>query len=55
MIIPEYFENLHILHVNTTPERAYYIPASKVIEDPVERREESDRFQPLSGSWLFRY
>lgn len=26
MIVPRYYENLEILHDNTMPARAYYIP-----------------------------
>lgn len=55
MIIPHYFENPHILHENTMPDRAYYIPASGRMEDPVEKRESSDRFQLLDGKWQFKY
>lgn len=55
MIVPNYFENLQVLHLNTMPDRAYYVPASFVMEDPTERREESDRFQLLNGEWSFRY
>ena len=29
MIVPRYYENLSVLHENTMPARAYYIPASK--------------------------
>ncbi len=29
MIVPRYYENLNVLHENTMPARAYYIPASK--------------------------
>ena len=28
MIVPRYYENLSVLHENTMPARAYYIPAS---------------------------
>ena len=28
MQIPGYFEDMNYLHVNTEPDRAYYIPAS---------------------------
>ena len=28
MIVPKYFEDFDHLHVNTMPNRAYYIPAS---------------------------
>lgn len=55
MIVPRHYENLHVLHENTMPNRCYYIPASKVIYTLVEHREESDRFQLLNGLWKFRY
>ena len=29
MIVPKYFEDFDHLHVNTMPNRAYYIPASR--------------------------
>ena len=54
-MIPRYYEDLHALHVNTMPPRAYYIPASRRTDGLVERREASDRFQPLGGNWKFRY
>ena len=44
MIVPKYFEDFDHLHVNTMPNRAYYIPASRRMEDLVENREASDRF-----------
>ena len=28
MIVPRYYEDLTVLHENTVPARAYYIPAS---------------------------
>ena len=28
MIVPRYYENLSVLHENTMPARAYYIPVS---------------------------
>lgn len=55
MIIPGYYENLHILHENTMPDRAYYIPASKAMNGLVHNREVSDRFQLLNGNWHFQY
>lgn len=55
MIVPRYYENLHVLHENTMPDRSYYIPASKITHTLVEHREESDRFQLLNGEWCFRY
>ncbi len=54
MIVPNYFENLGVLHLNTEPNRAYYIPASEG-SAPFACRKESDRFQLLSGEWDFRY
>ena len=55
MVVPAHFENLQVLHENTMPNRAYYIPASVKRDDLVEHRENSDRFQLLSGDWGFRY
>ena len=55
MIVPRHYENLQILHENTMPNRCYYIPASKRMDDLVECRENSDRMQLLSGEWRFRY
>lgn len=55
MIIPKHYENLKILHENTMPPRAYYIPASKRMDGLVENREASNRMQMLSGEWKFRY
>ena len=55
MIVPRYYENLSILHENTMPARAYYIPASKRMDNLVEHREESDRMQLLNGAWKFQY
>lgn len=55
MIVPRYYENLSILHENTMPARAYYIPASQRMDNLVEHREESDRMQLLNGTWKFQY
>ena len=55
MIVQKYFEDLEQLHVNTMPNRAYYIPASRRMDDLVENRAASDRFFLLSGDWKFRY
>lgn len=55
MIIPHYYENPNLLHENTMPARAYYIPASRRMGDLVEHREESDRIQFLNGTWKFKY
>lgn len=55
MIIPKYYEDLHTLHVNTMPNRAYYIPASESMDTVGEKRRNSDRFILLNGNWQFRY
>ena len=55
MIVPRYYENLNVLHENTMPARAYYIPASRRMDNLVEHREESDRMQLLNGTWKFQY
>ena len=55
MIVPRYYENLRVLHENTMPARAYYIPASRRMDNLVEHREESDRMQLLNGTWKFQY
>ena len=55
MLVPNHFENLSILHENTLPLRAYYIPASKELGTLVENRTRSDRMQCLSGLWKFQY
>ena len=53
MIVPRHYENVKVLHENTMPPRAYYIPASMRMDTLVESREDSDRFQLLNGEWHF--
>ena len=55
MIIPRHYEDLTVLHENTQPNRAYYIPSSGRMGHLLENRNDSDRFQLLSGMWNFRY
>lgn len=55
MIIPRYYEDLNMLHENTMPARAYYIPASGQMDTSAGNREVSDRIQMLNGQWNFRY
>lgn len=55
MIVPKHYENLKVLHENTMPNRAYYVPASKRLDNLTECREASDRFVLLNGNWKFRY
>ena len=39
MIVPRYYEDLSVLHENTMPARAYFIPASKRMDNLVEHRD----------------
>ena len=55
MIVPRYYEDLHMLHENTMPDRSYYIPASIPMDCLVEEREKSDRIQMLNGKWKFKF
>ena len=55
MIVPRYYEDLKVLHDNTMPARAYYIPASKRMDNLLGNREASDRIQFLNGIWKFKY
>lgn len=54
MTLPKHYESLDVLHENTMPERAYYIPAPAAMKEVTDRAS-SERFQLLNGSWLFRY
>ncbi len=55
MIVPRYYEDLHVLHENTMADRSYYVPASVRMDGLVEQREQSDRIQMLNGRWKFQY
>lgn len=55
MTIPHHYENLHILHENTMPDRNYYIPAGKAYSTSLDARDHSNRVQFLNGTWKFRY
>ena len=55
MIVPKHYEDLNIVHENTMPYRAYYIPASHDMGALVEDRFSSDRMMALNGKWQFRY
>ena len=50
MIVSRFYEDLSVLHDNTLPARAYYIPASEKMNNLIEHREESDRLQLLNGN-----
>ncbi len=49
-----YHENTGVLHLNTEPNRNYFIPFSEGT-DPFAWREKSDRFMLLNGKWDFKY
>lgn len=55
MIVPKHYENLNVLHENTMPRHAYYMPTSKAMGVLVHDRKKSDRMQLLNGNWKFRY
>lgn len=53
MILPHYFEDPSVLHLNTTPHHAYFIPHQRL--ETTEEREASDYFTSLNGDWDFHY
>ena len=55
MKLPGYHQDLHTLHVNTLPNRAYYVPYSRGDAARRDVRAESERFTSLNGEWRFRY
>lgn len=55
VIVPRHYEDLKIVHENTMPCRAYYIPASHEMGALVENRFSSDRLICLNGTWQFQY
>ena len=55
MIVPHYYEDLHMLHENTMPDRSYYVPAAARMDCLIEQRESSSRIQMLNGDWKFKY
>lgn len=49
-----YHENFEALHVGTQPHRNYFIPFAKG-QDAWGRREASQRYVSLNGTWEFDY
>ncbi len=49
-----FHEDPEMLHINTLPDRCYYVPFAEG-EDPFADRESSGRFELLNGEWGFRY
>lgn len=56
MIIPNYFEQLEELHVNTMPRRNYFVPFANAEEalNSTSRRD-SSYYKDLNGEWDFHY
>ena len=54
-IVPRHYEDLDVLHENTLPPRAYYVPASTAVDPGPRARERSDRLRLLNGRWAFAY
>ncbi len=55
MRLQRHYENLKVLHENTMPCRAYYIPSSHNMGALIEDRFSSDRIIRLNGKWRFQY
>ena len=55
MTVPRHYEDLKIMHENTMPSRAYYMPASHDMGPLVEDRFSSDRVICMNGTWEFQY
>ena len=53
MIIPNYYEDIHTLTVNTEPMRSYYIPTSPDQGKDWDNRRDTDRFTLLNGCLLY--
>lgn len=55
MKITNYYEDISKPHVNTLPDRAYFIPFENADKARCSLREESGRMQLLNGSWKFAW
>ncbi|ROV56866.1 glycoside hydrolase family 2 TIM barrel-domain containing protein [Neisseria chenwenguii] len=55
MLKQQFHQNPEILHVGTTPHRAYFIPCATETEALGGRREDSSRFTLLDGLWDFAW
>lgn len=55
MRLPDYHQCLLTPHVNTLPNRAYFVPFSRKHVALEGDRTASDRFYTLNGAWQFRY
>ncbi|MDG6895523.1 glycoside hydrolase family 2 TIM barrel-domain containing protein [Volucribacter amazonae] len=54
-MLPPYFQDPQILHINTTPHHAYFIPYHNVASAVKNQREFSAFFNLLNGQWDFAY
>ena len=50
MIVPRYYEDLSVLHENTMPARAYFIPAFPQAERIFPERVPKDKKQVLKST-----
>ncbi|VEH67693.1 Evolved beta-galactosidase subunit alpha [Rodentibacter pneumotropicus] len=55
MPLPNHFQDPQILHINTTPHHAYFIPFDSVESAVKNQREFSAFFTLLNGDWDFAY
>ncbi|OOF43664.1 beta-galactosidase [Rodentibacter rarus] len=55
MPLPNYFQDPQILHINTTPHHAYFVPFDSVESALKNQREFSAFFTLLNGEWDFAY
>lgn len=55
MALPNYFQDPSVLHLNTTPHHAYFIPHADSTSALAGVREQSRYFTSLNGDWDFNY
>ncbi|SUB27546.1 hypothetical protein EV689_10844 [Avibacterium gallinarum] len=55
MFLPNYFQDPKVLHLNTTPHHAYFIPHPNMQSAVQNSREFSPYFTDLNGNWDFHY
>jgi len=55
MILPQYYQDPHTLHVGTLPPHAYFLPAADraAARELNARRADGERFTLLNGRWAF--
>src|SRR5699024_8594310 len=56
VLLPNYFENLEVFHVNTLPRKNYYVPFhTDELFETLTDRTKSEYFHNLNGDWDFKY